>query len=373
MAPTRESASATLIVVLGMHRSGTSVLARSMVALGADLGSHLQPPMAGVNDKGFFEDMDINAINMALMSAAGVAWDSLVDADLDRIPAAQRRALEEQAFEILNAKLGGKSFAFKDPRTSRLLSFWQPIFRRTGARVVYVIAVRHPLSVSASLAGHAGHIHPDATDHLLWLAHTLQPLTATAPAERIVVDYDRMLASPAREIARIAARLRLPMHTSETQVFADDFLDPALRTAHAPAGALEQQADVPAAVKALFMALQQAAQVDDESQATGLPGAIAAASQLWRDITPLLLREHDLRARTNALDGHVAGLQGHHNALASHISALEEQAATLTRELDAAHQHYRHLAQTLESFQRSLSWRVTAPLRLALDLVRGQR
>ncbi len=54
------SVTPTLIVVLGMHRSGTSVLTRAMETLGANLGSRLMPAAAGNNDKGFFEDIDVN-------------------------------------------------------------------------------------------------------------------------------------------------------------------------------------------------------------------------------------------------------------------------------------------------------------------------
>ena len=47
-----------LIVVLGMHRSGTSLITHGLEALGAHLGSRLMPPNASVNAKGFFEDID---------------------------------------------------------------------------------------------------------------------------------------------------------------------------------------------------------------------------------------------------------------------------------------------------------------------------
>ncbi|MFM0308870.1 hypothetical protein P0D71_13905 [Paraburkholderia sp. RL17-383-BIF-A] len=65
-----EARDTTLVVVLGMHRSGTSAITRAMETMGADFGSRLMPAVAGVNDKGFFEDLDIVAINMEIMAAA---------------------------------------------------------------------------------------------------------------------------------------------------------------------------------------------------------------------------------------------------------------------------------------------------------------
>ena len=47
-----------IIAVLGMHRSGTSAVARGLKALGVDLGENLMPPVEGNNEKGFWEDRD---------------------------------------------------------------------------------------------------------------------------------------------------------------------------------------------------------------------------------------------------------------------------------------------------------------------------
>ena len=56
----------SIIVVLGMHRSGTSAITRGLMVLGVELGDHLMPPAPNDNDKGFFEDIDVNAINVEL-------------------------------------------------------------------------------------------------------------------------------------------------------------------------------------------------------------------------------------------------------------------------------------------------------------------
>ena len=60
-----------IIAVLGMHRSGTSAVARGLKALGVELGEHLMPPAANNNDKGFFEDVDVNALNNEILKLIG--------------------------------------------------------------------------------------------------------------------------------------------------------------------------------------------------------------------------------------------------------------------------------------------------------------
>ena len=66
-----------VIVVLGMHRSGTSAIARGLKALGVELGNNLMPPVANNNEKGFWEDVEIHALNQAVLATLGCDWHSL--------------------------------------------------------------------------------------------------------------------------------------------------------------------------------------------------------------------------------------------------------------------------------------------------------
>ena len=63
-----------VVVVLGMHRSGTSAVARALQVVGVSLGSRLMPAMPGNNPKGFWEDVDFHAFNERLLVALGADW-----------------------------------------------------------------------------------------------------------------------------------------------------------------------------------------------------------------------------------------------------------------------------------------------------------
>jgi len=63
-----------LIVVLGMHRSGTSAITRGLQVLGVSLGDRMIPPVEDNNPKGFWEDMDLNALNIEMLSALDSDW-----------------------------------------------------------------------------------------------------------------------------------------------------------------------------------------------------------------------------------------------------------------------------------------------------------
>ena len=140
-----------IVVVLGMHRSGTSALTRALVAIGAGVGDNLLP--AGHdNPKGFWEDKDFVTLNDRLLAVLDASYDSLSLLPDGFECRSDVKELLLEAVLMLREKLAGNDlFVLKDPRTCRLLPFWQLVFSHLDLSVAYVIAVRHPLSVAESL------------------------------------------------------------------------------------------------------------------------------------------------------------------------------------------------------------------------------
>lgn len=248
-----------LTLVLGMHRSGTSVLARALPVLGISLGERLLPAHP-CNPKGFFEDADINAGNRVLLKELGASWESPVSfRDMqgrlrglatseygqaalalvrERGEAADRQAAEEGA--ALPAPL-----AFKEPRMSRLLTFWRPIFLAAGCSLHVCLALRHPAHVAASLTSRNG--FPAAQSWRLWLYHTLDALEGSTGLPLFVVDYDTLLCAPEAQLRRLARHLGRPVREDALRVFRDSFLDASLRHhAAAPAVRVEEGGASPA-------------------------------------------------------------------------------------------------------------------------------
>ena len=63
------------IVIAGMHRSGTSAIARVVNLLGADIAGDLMMAVAGVNDRGYWESNTLFAIHHRLLRELGSRWD----------------------------------------------------------------------------------------------------------------------------------------------------------------------------------------------------------------------------------------------------------------------------------------------------------
>jgi hypothetical protein len=112
-----------LVVVLGMHRSGTSSVAGALVRLGAAAPQHLLAPNAD-NERGFWESPVIVDLNNAILAAAGTSWKDWRKFDLNKIDALKANAFRARAKEALAEEFGDVGFAvMKDPRMCRLMPF----------------------------------------------------------------------------------------------------------------------------------------------------------------------------------------------------------------------------------------------------------
>ena len=191
-----------VVVVLGVHRSGTSVITRGLQALGVDLGENLMPPRAGDNDRGYFEDLDIFNLNERIFTALGTNWHAVCPINEREFSNIKLDGLKLDALDILQKRLGNTRFwGFKDPRTCRLLPFWKDVFAHLGLDCRYLLVNRNPISVARSLA--ARNSFGASKSYLLWVQHVLGAIQGSAGHSRLVVDYDMMMASPAAQVQRI--------------------------------------------------------------------------------------------------------------------------------------------------------------------------
>ncbi|MHC1480405.1 sulfotransferase family protein [Frateuria aurantia] len=280
-----------LIVVLGAHRSGTSAITRGLRALGVNLGKRLIAGTAEQNAKGFWEDLDLNSLNVEMMSAIGHDWCSLSAISLGTIELLVDAGYLERALTLLQTKTAQHElFGFKDPRLSKMLPFWKRVFAAGGYEVAYVLAIRNPLSVAMSL--HQRDKFRMTKSHLLWLGHVIPAVAETAESPRVVVDYDRVISQPAAELTRIADGLGLDLNRPEIVHYQSQFLDATLRHATFSLEDLEQATDCPALVKDIYPMLLEAA--TDAKDISSL--ALLRSARQWQDELArmdLLLNEID--------------------------------------------------------------------------------
>lgn len=216
-----------LVVVLGMHRSGTSAITRALRVLGVELGKTL---MAQNNDnpKGFFEDREINQLDIEIMNSLGQDWHDLSLISDESFGRMIESDFAERAKELLVSKLENcEIFGLKDPRMCKLMPFWQPIFDELGLETSYVISLRNPKSICDSLANRDG-IEAEKS-YYMWLIHTLDALKYTHGRKSCFVEFDSLMTDPKANLERCAKELELDFDNDEFDTYVNSFLDDNLR------------------------------------------------------------------------------------------------------------------------------------------------
>ncbi|XOV84238.1 MAG: glycosyltransferase [bacterium] len=256
----QESAPKTnkLVVVLGMHRTGTSLITRSLQTLGIELGNNLMPPVEGNNAKGFFEDLEINKICNLALAEQDLAWDRVAPVlSHTKEPFAFSDDIIEKAKETISRKLTeGEIFSFKNPRASLLLPFWQLVFRQENIAQYYIISARNPSEVTASLEKRDG-IDP-SLGMLLWINYTFSAIQGTNGCARKFIQYKQVLDSPAESLNLLADFLEIPDHSIEQDAvddFVSNFVDLNLRHHHT-ADTFNRQSSIPELARKIYK-LQQ--------------------------------------------------------------------------------------------------------------------
>lgn len=145
----------SIVIVLGMHRSGTSAVANLIASLGFDAGDNLMPA-DDYNPKGYWEDNDVYRLNNDILSAISLNWDDTekfqfrkVSVFLDFL----KETFADRALAIIHNKLQkSKEIVIKDPRFSILMPFGISILNQIEAEKYYILIHRNPVSVSQSLS-----------------------------------------------------------------------------------------------------------------------------------------------------------------------------------------------------------------------------
>jgi hypothetical protein len=221
----------TSIVVLGMHRSGTSAITRLLNIAGASLPKRLMPP-GEYNKRGHWEPAELVEFHDRLLSDLGSRWDDWRPLRLDSLTDVQRSNAKAGLREILSTDYGeAPLIVIKDPRVCRLAPLLLEALDEAAFEVKVIMAIRNPLEVAASLMRR----DTDWSDEkspayagLLWLRHVLDGEAATRMRSRTVLTFDRLLADWKSTFLRLTRDLDIvwPSRLDEISLQVDAFIAP---------------------------------------------------------------------------------------------------------------------------------------------------
>lgn len=193
------------VMILGMHRSGTSALAGLIMALGVDGPKKLLGP-SNNNALGHFEPLELSKIQDRLLESSGSSWKDVrpfseewLDSETADLYQAELTTFLEESYDE------SPLFFLKDPRNCRLLELWKRVLKSKKIKPLYVLTHRNPVEVARSLE------RRDKLDleycYLLWLRHALDAEFLTRGAKRTFTSYRRIMEDWPAEVEKMSSDL----------------------------------------------------------------------------------------------------------------------------------------------------------------------
>lgn len=186
------------VMILGMHRSGTSALAGCLRLCGLHVGEakELFPPTPA-NPRGYWENSRLVGINDEVLKEVGASWDSIHPLTLASVSVAPN--LEPVIYRARNvwkeiSSRGG--VVFKDPRLCITWPFWDRVWSEPEPQRIWpavVVIYRNPVEVAESLAKRNGFPMDLGLD--LWRHYTggIKACIQSRKGAAVVISYDQLL------------------------------------------------------------------------------------------------------------------------------------------------------------------------------------
>lgn len=282
----------TAFVVGGMHRSGTSAMARVLGLAGANLPERVITAGAD-NPLGFWEPRDVVLLNDEILRVVGSEWDDLFGVRVESLVSAQQDAFLPRALEVLELNYGSaETLVLKDPRVSLLSPLWRTALEQAGCAVTFVVMVRDPLEVAQSIAARDG--SPVSASMMVWLSHMLAIERDTRGLSRVFVRYTDLLKDWRTVVARLGPALPAPSAVASAEI--SNYLSASARHHAADTDVWAGRPDILPGVIRAWRWFEKAA-TGLEPDPSALDGVLAEVMALNACLGPALQRRRDNEGR----------------------------------------------------------------------------
>ncbi len=191
-----------IVLVLGMHRSGTSLCSQILSALGVDMADDIAPHAS--NPTGQWERREIVDLHDRILDHFNRGfYTPYHDFSLPVAWWADPRVsdIRREMVGFLTARMGQAPFGFKDPRTARLMPMWHQMFSELELEPKIISCLRNPAQVARSL--HARDGIDTEIGELRWFAYVVDSFRYTKNCDICVVEYENWFEDPAANLKKL--------------------------------------------------------------------------------------------------------------------------------------------------------------------------
>lgn len=360
------------ILVLGMHRSGTSALMRICNLLGVSIGNNLLPPRHD-NETGFWEHAEMVDIHDALLKTLGSGWDDIRPLPENWLQLPEVQPFKEQLKQVITRDFEGQSlWGIKDPRLALLAPLWVEILEEMGIEPLFLIPVRYPYDIAGSL--HKRDSFPLQKGLLLWLDYLLAAEKASRAKRRVFVSYEGLLTNWRDAMATVTDSLGItwPVTLEKAESSIQDFINPGLQH-HKQASLLQGEfshieswvKQAQEAVQSFLQGNEPKGQKQIDALATAMESVLAPAKEIlticYQDTQIVHQRMIDACTRLHHKDLYIN----------EHMAGLADELAEERKKHFNAATESAKLRHELTLIVNSRLWKMLAPLRTSIEFSRN--
>jgi len=224
------------LVILGMHRSGTSSVAGALAQLGAKAPSTLMPGHPD-NPKGYWESEVLTKLSEDVLESGGSSWSDWRPFNPSWTKSKAAKALSLSIVAALRAEFeSAPLIVLKDPRLCRIFPVWSAALKAANYEPRIMIPLRSPVEVAASLSARDG--FSQAHGLLIWLRNVLEAEVSSRGFPRYFFRWSDFIQDWRTELDRATNLLgvTLPGRSDLGDSRVDAFLDRRLQRQVASGG-----------------------------------------------------------------------------------------------------------------------------------------
>ena len=342
MALTSAAQRRSIVMVLGMHRSGTSLCSHILSMLGVDMAD-----VIGVDrgsDRGHWERWEIVEFHDRILALFNRGYfGPFHDFPLPVAWWADPRVVQirREIVAFVEKRMSRAPFGFKDPRTVRLMPLWHQIFLELKLAPKIVLCLRNPAQVDRSLQARDG-LAPGIGEHR-WLVYMMDFFRFAGAHEFCVLEYERWFDEPRANLKKLTSLLGLEWQHSEADLdlVLAEIVDPALRHDEAD----RRGAGQPLVRSFYELAARAADDAEARAQIDSVASQLAGYEQLYKpfrqsfeDTLVAAAKLPEIEQAAAALEQAVGEREAATAAADQRTDAAEARLAAMLSELAAADQ-----------------------------------
>jgi len=204
------------VLILGMHRSGTSALSRHILNSGFSRASKSLPLHPDDNSDAYSGSREVVMLNREFMNEAGIGWN-----DVNPLPshcftseiATRYRHIISDFLQSAFRQNG--QIVINDPQMCRLLPLWLPVLKEQCHHLATIFVLREAGLVHRALAKRReskdltiGAVVDRRHAIALWLRHNIEAELYSQKLMRLTLCYEQWLAHPSPIAVRIRSFLQ---------------------------------------------------------------------------------------------------------------------------------------------------------------------